>query len=137
MSIRISDLTIHEGLSVVTVDGFEPEKEYATDENGVRYEVTSSLDLPGSANWLCDAYDMSEDDRSGPGILWTDYDAPDWRFSVLLDEGEVGAFRDVAMEAGYTIASVKPITEPTNFGDGMSGTVEILKHRDGWVVLDR
>jgi hypothetical protein len=82
---------------------------------------------------------MSDGDNLDLGILWTDYDSAcdePWRFSVLLDADESDELQDFAREAGYEILSVEPVTEPTNYGDG-GGTCEILKHRDGWVILGR
>ncbi len=139
MSIRIRDLTIHQGLVVVTVEGFEPARDYAIDE-GVRYEVPPPIDPPGSANYLCSAYGMAGEDEDegthGTGILWTDYDLPDWLFSVLLDANEAATFAATAAEEGYYVVSVKEIEEPDNYGDGMSGTVALVKHREGWILLE-
>lgn len=128
MSIRMSELTIHEGLSIVKLDGFDGEPEYE-----------GQIDQPGSANWLCEQYGMSPDDFTGPGILRSDYDGwkgGTWDFTLLVAEGEAEAIAEFAREAGYYVSSVEPVTEPTNFGDSHQGTVEILKHRDGWVIID-
>lgn len=123
------DLTVFDGLAVVTLDGFEGEPRYAGD-----------TDPLGSANCFCETYGMAAGEagegEGGPGILWTDYDLNgDWAFSVLIAADEVDALTGCAREAGYSVVSVEPIAEPTHYGDGHTGTVEILKHRDGWVVL--
>ena len=126
------DVKVHEGLMIVKLDGF---KEAEEGEEG--YE-RGGVDLPGSANWLCDAYGMSGDDYTGPGILYSDYDSAadePWAFSVLVTSDESEALAKFARDAGYSIESVDEVDEPTVFGDG-SGTVEILKHRDGWVILE-
>lgn len=139
MSIRIRDLTIHEGLSIVKLDGFEPEPDIAVDpETGEEWDATA-IDPPGSANWLCEQYGMSGDDYAGPGILRSDYDG--WKggprdFTLLVTSDEAEALATFAREAGYYVSSIEAIAEPTNFGDSHEGTVEILKHRDGWVILE-
>ena len=123
-----NEITVIESLSVVRVQGFEVSKSE---------EIEGMVDQPGSANAFCEEFGMAaldEDSLAGPGILWTDYDGSDWEFAVLISTEEVDALKAIAEETGYEILSVKEITEPTNFGDG-GGTVEILKHRDGWVVL--
>lgn len=129
MTTRMSDLTIHDGLAIVTLDGFDG---YKMPEHG------DMIDPPGTANWFCEQYGMSTDDDDGfaaPGIIWTDYDLGGWRFSVLIDTDEVEDLDAFAKEAGYEVVSAEVVTEPTHYGDGHSGTVEILKHRDGWVIL--
>ena len=126
--VKIHDLKVFKGLVIVALDGFEGEPEY-----------DGQVDEPGSANWLCERFgmaDLDDDKDEISGILWTDYDLDgDWRFSVLIDAAEADDFEVAAEDAGYTAASIELVTEPTNFGDG-GGTVEILKHRNGWVVLE-
>jgi hypothetical protein len=125
-TIRKTDLTIHDGLAIVELDGFSTPAESE--------EGWGSIDPPGSANYLCEAYGMADDDQT-TGILWTDYDYNQtWRFSVLIDASEVEDLTSTAQDAGYEVIRVDEITEPTRYGDG-NGTVEILKHRDGWVVI--
>jgi hypothetical protein len=119
----MNDLRVFGGLAVVTITGFESED-----------DGTGPVDLPGSANWLCEGYGMAGDDLDGPGILWTDYARHGWTFAVLIDADEAEALATFAREAGYAVDQVEPIAGPTNFGDG-AGTVEVLKHRDGWVLL--
>jgi hypothetical protein len=125
------DLTVIDGLAIVRICGFDCP---AGQETGV-----VSQDDPGSANWFCSGYGMAQDDDSGnpvaPGILWTDYDGPGWEFAVLVHEDELGALTDFARENNYEVIASEIVTEPTSFGDGTQGTVEILKHRDGWIVL--
>lgn len=114
-------------LSIVRIDGFEPAK----DDSG-------PVDRPGDANWFCGQYGMAPDD-SGPadsGILWTDYDYESWRFAILIDTDELDSLKAFAESAGYDIDKVVEVAEPCNFGDGHAGTVEILKHRDGWIVIE-
>jgi hypothetical protein len=125
------DLGIFEGLSVVRIEGYEPEA-VGPDE---------TIDPPGTANFLVEQYGMHPAyprnfDPEYSGILWTDYENPDWSFSVLVASDEVEALRSTATEAGYTILGVDPVTEPMNYGDSHGGAVEILKHRDGWVIFE-
>jgi hypothetical protein len=118
----MNDLRVFEGLAVVTITGFEPED-----------DGTGPVDLPGSANWLCGQYGMAGEDLHTPGILWTSYDSS-WTFAALIDADEAEALATTAREAGYAVDKVEPIAGPTVFGDG-AGTVEVLKHRNGWVLL--
>lgn len=120
---------VFDSLSIVMIEGYTPTGPDA--HNG------GPVDRPGDANWLLESYGMADLGESDPeGILWQDYDYDGWKFAVLIDTAEVDAFRSTAEEAGYDILSVEEITEPTNFGDCGAGAVEILKHRDGWVVLN-
>lgn len=139
MQATIRDVTIRESLAIVRLDGFEPEKEYGIDEEtGARVELDGPIDLPGDANWLCEQYGMAADLQAVTGILWADYEGGSdhpWAFAALVDGGEAADLEGFAREAGYAILGVETIAEPANFGDG-NGTVEILKHRDGWVVME-
>jgi hypothetical protein len=125
-----TDVRVFESLSIVKVRGYKP-----TDPDA---HHGGPVDRPGDANCLLESYGMAGangDGDWGPGVMHSDYDYPEWDFAVLIASDEVDAFRSHATLRGYEILSVEEVTEPTNFGDG-SGTVEILKHRDGWVVLD-
>ena len=132
------DLHVFESLSILTIEGFETEKETATDpKTGEVFNMTAYIvDLPGDANWFCDNFGMASDptEEGGPGILWSDYDGGGWEFAVLVDSDEVELLKQTAENSGYSVLSVEEINEPQNFGDG-NGTVEIIKHRDGWIVL--
>jgi hypothetical protein len=124
-----TDLKPYDSLSIVTLDGFKSEP----------IEGIGSHDMPGSANWLCDAYGSisTEFDPDETGILWTDYDViPNrpWAFTVLIDTAEVSAFRKSAEESGYHFVCSDEIKDAGYYGDG-NGTVAILKHPDGWVVV--
>ena len=123
--IRMGDLTIHESLAVVVLDGFEGESEYE-----------GQLDTPGSPNWLCERYGMADEDYTAPGILETDYDfgSDPWKFSVLVRDSEADDVVRCAEEAGFRHVQTCPVEAPEVYGDG-AGTVEILKHRDGWVII--
>lgn len=141
-TIRKSDLAVFDGLSIVKLDGFEPEKQTVTirEEDGTERTMRgedSGLDLPGSANWLVSEYGLQSDDfdPQTTGIIWTDYDGPEWRFSVLIASDEVEDLKALATEAGYEVRGVEEIAEPTTYGDGQAGTVTILKHPDGWCIL--
>jgi hypothetical protein len=128
MGTRMRDLTIFESLAIVTITGFES-------------EPSEAIDPPGTANWLCEGYGMANDSGDSPqppGILWTDYDAPSdepWRFSVLVDGAEAEAVKKIAEEAGYYVDGIEVVSSPAVYGDGHAGMIEILKHRDGWVIL--
>lgn len=138
---KLSGVVIHEGLVVVDLNGFDTPPETCIDEEtGAEFDAipVGIIDPPGSANWLCEQYGMGGEEGDGPGILHTDYDSSSdepWRFSVLVDADESEDLQDFARKAGYEVISAVPVAEPMVYGDG-SGTVEILKHRDGWVVLD-
>jgi hypothetical protein len=129
--MRLSDLRIHEGLAIVRLDGFRPAR---AGEEG----YCDGIDLPGSANWFCEQHGMAADVQSEAGILWTDYDSSadePWAFSVLVGGDEFEAVCRLARTHGYLVDAVSPVTEPMAYGDG-AGTVEILKHRDGWIILE-
>jgi hypothetical protein len=116
---------VYESLSIVAVYGFEPAK------------PETMVDPPGSANYLVDLYGMPECGEFDPeedGIIWTDYDGPGWRFTVLIDSREVDAFKAMAEESGYSIDSVEEVGEPVIYGDGQ-GTVAVCKHPDGWIIV--
>lgn len=123
-TLRARDLTIRDGLTIVRLDGYEGEPEYR-----------DQIDAPGHANWLCEQYGMSDEGFEGPGILWTNYDFSAWEFSVLVDSAEVDALKEFAAENRYEVLAEAPIDEPCLYGDGHAGTVTILRHPDGWVVL--
>lgn len=123
-----TDLKVRESLTIVSVNGFEPKDD----------SPDGAVDLPGDANWLCEQYGMAEDCQGESGILWTDYDGGSdypWAFDVLIDTSESVSFENFAASRGYEILKDHDVNEPRNFGDG-NGTVEILKHRNGWVVLE-
>lgn len=127
MTTRISDLTLHAGLTIVKLDGFKNEDE------------ASPSDPLGSANWFCEQYGMSNEGFNDSGIHWTDYDGwkgGPWDFSVLVASDEAEDVARFAKEYGYYVEGTEEITEPKNFGDGHGGTVEIVKHRDGWLILE-
>jgi hypothetical protein len=131
--MRLSDMRIHEGLSIVRLDGFRQARE---GEEGYR----DGIALPGSANWFCEQHGMAADVQSATGILRTDHDSSaeePWVFSVLVGDRDIDAACRLARSAGYRIESVEEVDEPMAFGDGDgAGTVEILKHRDGWLILE-
>ena len=131
-----SDLAVFESLSIITLDGFEPERSFATDELGQRYEISMVVDRPGSANWLLIGYGTNnlDLDPTKPGILWADYEMPGWQFRVLIASDEVEALSKTAEESGYTVSQIQEVDEPGFFGDGHQGTVAILKHPEGWVI---
>lgn len=132
------DLTVHEGLSIVKLDGFEKEPEYLVDESGGRHKV-DEFDPIGSANWLCEAYGMANDCQADTGILYSDYDGwrgGPWDFSLLIATEDAEALAELARENDYYVEGIESVTEPTSFGDGHQGTVEILRHREGWVILE-
>lgn len=130
--------TIHRSLTIVTVDGFEPERVIAAADDGSEIDVTSQVvDPVGSANWLCTQFGENYDDEAKDGILWSDYDcgAP-WRFSVLLNTHEVAAFVAAAAAAGYTVVETEDVGEPQSYGDGVNGLKTIESHpAGGWTVL--
>ena len=125
MGSKASELTVFDGLSVVTLRGFAPER-------------SEQVDPPGTANYLVEAFGPNRDLDAEGGILWTDYEVggEGWEFAVLIDSEEVESLKETAAEAGYEFVSAEPVAEPTHFGDGHGGLVEILKHRTGWVVLE-
>jgi hypothetical protein len=136
MTATIRGMRVYPSLSVVYLTGFEPETEVI---DGYKVPVDGDMiDPPGSANWLCERWGQTDSpgDHDADAILWTDYQVGgDWDFSALIATENADALADFAREAGYTVGRIDPITEPTNYGDG-NGTVEILKHRDGWVILE-
>ena len=130
MATRARDLLIYEGLSVVRITGFDGDPKWDGDPDPL-----------GSANHFCYLYGMRPDDAADTdetfGIIHADYDSPPdepWTFSVLVDSREADAVIKAAEGAGYAVDAVEPVTTPAVYGDG-DGTVEILRHRDGWVVL--
>lgn len=122
---KIGGHTVHASLSIVTICGFAPAK----DGRGV-------VDPPGSANYLCDAYGMAPDVDATPGILWTDYDGPDWRFRALVHTEDVRDLRETAEDGGYEIVEVTEVDEPCQFGDA-DGLVEIMRTAYGWIIVPR
>jgi hypothetical protein len=58
---------------------------------------------------------------------------------VLIGGDEVKQFARFAGEAGYAITAMLRVAQPVAFGGDRcrhpTGTVEILKHRKGWVVV--
>jgi hypothetical protein len=131
--MRVKDLILHESLTIVDIDGYEP---------GEEAEQSGQVDPPGSANFLVNELGFYLDLQSKSEkevVLWTDYDIGGrsaWLFSILIDSADLEAVREACQEHGYDIVEEREVTEPINFGDGGGGTVEILKHRDGWIVLD-
>lgn len=129
-TIRKSDLSVFDGLSIVKIDGYKPDEPPG---------YTPDIDLPGSANWLVTEYGFRDltTDVMTRGILWTDYDCGcdhPWAFTVLIPTDEADEFRKTAESANYDVLSINPITEPCNYGDG-GGVCTIMKHPDGWVVV--
>ena len=129
---------VYDSLLMVDIQGFEPEKEIAVDPETGHEWNTTPVDGQGSANWLVEQYglagDISEADDP-QGILYTDYDAPGWWFNVLIDSGELETLKAFVNSNDYTLGKVQEITEPTAYGDG-NGTIDIVKHADGWIVLE-
>jgi hypothetical protein len=85
-------------LAIVVFDGYKPDVPTVELEDGTVMENPyGPIDLPGSANWLCERYGMQGEsfDPEADGILWTDYDfgmdGDGWRFSVLIDATEIEA----------------------------------------------
>ncbi len=128
--LRASDLTVISKLYAIEIRGFEP---------GSQTEV---IDPPGTANWLVESFGIAaEDGTYETGVIWTDYDAPSddpWLFKVLVSSHALPALDEFVKEAGgYDFNgphSLDEVVEPVVFGDG-NGTVTLLKHPDGWVVL--
>ena len=121
-----TDVTVIKSLSMVRIDGFEPSRE----------DKMMDIDPPGSANHFVGLYGMAAETEP-PGILWTDYETPGdgWDFDLLIATDEVESLSAAAKEAGYEVVWVREVSEPTYFGDG-GGVCAILKHPDGWVILD-
>jgi hypothetical protein len=115
---------VFKDLAIVTLEGFDPS------------DHDLSLDPLGSANWFCVEYGMTSPifDPNNQGILWTDYCGSGWKFAVLIDARELDTLIKFAKECDYDVIDHRPVSKPEQFGDG-NGTVEILKHRAGWVVL--
>lgn len=136
-TINKSDLAVFSELSIVRVDGFEPEKTWIMGDDGVEYDATPPVELPGTPNWLANEYGMQVNDLDPqePGIIWTDLGGHEWEFSVLIASDEVEDFKKLAAEHGYEIRGIDPVAEPMCYGDSGGGVATIMKHPDGWVVV--
>ncbi len=127
--LRASDLTVIDRLYAVEIRGFDPGSQGST------------VDPPGTANWLVEQIGVAAGEETyDTGIIWTDYDAPaddPWLFKVLVSGDLLPNLGMTVREAGYEFNgphSLDEVVEPCVFGDG-NGTVTILKHPEGWVVL--
>lgn len=133
--MKTQDLVIREELKSVTLDGYKPE---TTEIDG--YEVDNTIDGQGSANWFVERLgmttDINDEDSDGGPVLWCDYDAPGWKFSILIASEDEEQILTLAKEAGYDVVKSETITEPCRYGDGHCGTVAICKHPEGWIVLE-
>lgn len=135
MSLVMRDLVVFGELAIVRIQGFEAPK-YWDVVDGRYVTLDGAPDPVGTANWLCEQYGMHRDnfDTCEPGILWTDYDSPGWEFTVLIAADEADRLAAFCRGAEYTVLASEPVTEPMHYGDG-GGTVTVLRHPDGWVIV--
>ena len=114
-------------LVVVRVNGYEPTAPVSAG--------TGQDGSPGEPVWLCETYGYEEVENSG--IIWMDDDVSDrpLEFKVLIDQLDLEDFKDFALEHKYQVLDVTPVTEPMAFGEA-GDSVEICKHRAGWIVME-
>ena len=112
-------LKVYDSLTIVTIEGHKLIKEE---------EI-------GNPSWLCEEYELVP---NSTGVLWISYNISSNRpylFSILIMTEGIEILRKLVTENGYTIERIEEIIEPRQFNDDIMA-IEILKHRNGWVILD-
>jgi hypothetical protein len=130
--VTMDDLRVHDGLMVLTIHtpATEPKPEL---------EGLPPSERPGAPEWFVENFGYDDDggnDFPRETILaWKYSSVGPGEFQILIETRELGEFTRRISAAGLVFMNGYAVHYPQQFGDPTTAVVELLKHRDGWLVI--